>query len=331
MSLISRKIALLGVASAALVVSGTFGGGGLARAVTGETTCGYVASGPPGVRGNYLQIQQGEMTRTVTVGRSGRRIVVTGSLQLECAGPEATVDNIDRIFFFSDSVRRLRLDMRSGGLGPGASERGRGADIEVFVRVSGTPAAEGAQLTLAAGRAPNIVTFGRAGGTEEFNLNARRERVDDIDLYIESIDYERSFFHTGLGGGDNTVDGRGPARLRPSLLRGSFHLSPGDNRLFGPSAPSHLHTGAGRDVLVGGPDDDSLLSGGRQDRLDGGAGDDYIVPGAGSDRVDAGTGDDRVSARTDDVVDTIDCGPGNDIASAELEDLVRNCETVSRF
>ena len=318
----------MAAALTASVVGAALTNGAAALAGSDLTTCGYAKSGPPGPRGNYLQIQQSPSRPAVTISRSGRRLVVDERSPLDCTGPVPTVDNIDRIFLLSDGMRKLSLDMRNGGLGPGASEKGAGAEIEVFVRVSGSAGRQGAQLTLLAGGAPNVVTFGRAAGSEQFNLNARRERLDDTDVYVESVDYSRSTFHTGLAGGDNTVDGRGPGRLRPSGFSGIFHMGPGANRIFGPLGESHLHTSGGPDLLVGGPSTDSIIGAAGRDRLIGGGGDDRLSPGSGRDTVDAGGGDDQIST-SDDQVDRIDCGPGEDrVRGAGPEDTVRNCESL---
>ena len=321
-----------GVAIAALALAGLVAAGGGSSAVAGSagTTCAYAESGPAGPRGNYLQVHQPAPSGIVTISRSGRRIMVSERGTVGCTGRAATVDNVDRIFLLSDSSRRLVLNMRTGGLGPGASEKGAGADIEVFLRVAGGSGRQPVRLTVLAGKGPNVVTFGRAAGSEQFNLNARRERLDDTDVYIESIDYSSSLFLSGLGAGENTIDGRGPGRLRPSMLTGWFHIGPGDNRIYASSGGgSHLHTDEGSDLLVAGPNGDTLIGRAGRDRLLGANGVDRMSPGPGRDFVDAGRGDDLIGNYDDDV-DTIDCGPGNDTARAGEEDILRDCENVTR-
>jgi hypothetical protein len=174
------------------------------------------------------------------------------------------------------------------------------------------------------------VTYGRAAGGDEFNLNSKRERIDDADVYMESPGGGGAIFSSKLGAGDNTIDGRGSGPLAPSGLSGVFETGRGADRIFGPAAQSGIFSGPGPDLVVSGnpySDGDKLVSGPGPDQLKGGAGNNWIQPGSESDRVDAGAGDDKIFTSDNDV-DRIDCGSGLDRVRAGVEDLLRNCETV---
>lgn len=323
--------------SACLVLAAAFaaGSGTLAAAGT-DPTCTYVESGPAGARGNYIEIRQpqsapfGPGVHVTTIER--RRIAVTAAgADLDC-GTRPTVDNIDGIYLIGDGARRLTLDLDAGPLGPGATERGPGAEIEVFLRGGPGSGKQRAKIIVESGRGPNVVTVGRAAGTEQLNLNARRERRDDSDVFVENLSLEGSWLKLGLRGGDDTVDARGPGQLRPSELTARLHVGTGDNTVLAPNAPevNHVYARAGSDLLIGGRYRDELESGGGRDRLFGGWGRDVLQPGNGRDVVNAGRGNDSVWS-PDDHVDWIDCGPGEDTAVVSEVDHVRNCEAVSRY
>lgn len=311
--------------------------GGPAAAGTGTIGCSYETAGAPGPRGNYLRIDQPAGSGLVTVGRSARRLTVSAPSRVDCGGRTATVDNVDRIFLLAESSRRLKLDLRSGPLGPGVSEEDQGAEIEVFLRVAGA-GDRPLQLTVVAGRRDNRVTIGRNSVGERINLNPNSERLRDTDVFLDSVDYASSSLRSGLGGGDDTVDGRGPGALGPSALRAIVHDPIGDNLVWAPAAVdgNHLHTGRGRDIILGAAHSDpviggdTLIGGPNDDELNGFGGPDRIHTGAGDDTVSAGDGDDRIVA-ADDGHDRVDCGGGTDFVSIGPGDRARrNCENVVR-
>lgn len=305
--------------------AGLAGGEPAAFAGMAETTCAYVQRGPPGPRGNYVDVRQ-LADYSVRVSRSGREIVFSsGGRRLNCAGPRPTVDNVDRLFLHSRGFRLLDLALHTGALGPGASERGRDAEIEIFVRTIDGP--RPGHVRIRSGRAANVVTIGRAGGFEQINLNVRRERGRDSDVFIEK---PGGRVIARLGGRADVFDGRGPGWLRPSTMQARIYGEAGSDRVFAPPRGGSQLSGAdGDDLLVAGPRGDFLLGGEGRDDLIGGPAADLLVSGAGVDFVDAGPGDDSVNDY-DDRVDRIDCGPGDDTAVVGGRDRLRRCEHVTR-
>jgi hypothetical protein len=296
-------------------------GGSAAVAGTGATTCRYVSDGAGFGSGSYIRVDQPVDPPTVFIRRAGRRILlettgVNAPTPVQCSGREPTVDNIDRIVVLGDGTRRVALDLRSGPLGPGATPEGAGPEIELFLRARPEFDRQAAKLTVVAGRAPNVVTLGRTRRSEQVNLNPRRERLDDVDVRIEDLDYDRSFFNAGLRGGDDRIDARGPGPLRPSGLNARFHVGSGDDTVFSSDAAAMT----------------SLISGDGRDRLIGSSRHDEFRPGPGRDVVKAGGGDDFIQDYEERIesIDRFDCGPGRDDALVGAEDRLRSCERVTR-
>jgi Ca2+-binding RTX toxin-like protein len=324
------SLASLALAAGIAVIAGTS-----ATAGTEAISCSYETAGQPGPRGNYLQIVQPVGSGPATISRSGEQVTVDASSRVDCSGRAATIENIDRILLLSESTRRLKLDLRSGGLSPGASEKEPGAEIELFLQVTGTGDRQ-LELTVLAGKGDNRITIGRSQRGERINLNPLREPRDDTDVFIDPVNYQNSGLRVGLGAGDDTVDGRGPGVLEPSALTGFIHDLVGDNLIYATAAENgnQLHTGTGRDILraaahsdplIGG---DVLTGGARRDELYGFGGPDRIDTGPGDDIVSAGDGDDLINA-SDDGSDQVDCGPGHDAVAIGGGDRVRrNCENV---
>jgi RTX calcium-binding nonapeptide repeat (4 copies) len=295
-----------------------------------DVTCAYVRADPPGPRGNRVEITQA--SAKVWITRRGERIVFRhADDSLRCAGPTPTIENIDEIGVGWRAARTLRVDLSNGHLAPGASESGRGADIEILMRAPrGAPTLTGA--TVVSGRRANGIVLGRIVDRQVVNLNQRRERRKDADLHLGPVVPGISRISILPRGGGDVIDARGLPAFAPSDLRAFFFGGGGADRIYASRASGrqYLIGGAGGDLLIGSTASDPIRGRQGADRIFARGGPDGIQSNGGRDRVSAGPGDDRVSAN-DGVRDDIDCGGGTDFARVDGRDRHRRCEQVTRI
>ena len=288
-------------------------------------TCEYVELGRPGADDNELRIHRNG--GSTLIGRSGERIVVDS---VSCTGRTPTVTNIDRIVILTQSTRGLRLDFKSGPLGPGASESGPGAEIEIILPLLPEEPTS-ARLTMTTGNGVNRMTFGRSGDDEVVNLNPKREGRKDVDIIFEEVPENSASATVYTRGGDDTIDARGTGIGGPSAMYLHVHTGNGDDRILGGLGYVYAHAEQknGSDEYVAGARGSFLAPGAGPDVLRGGPGVDRLRPAGGRDDVRAGRGNDDIDS-ADDKVDEVRCGPGTDSVEADAEDILRDCESVSR-
>lgn len=129
--------------------------------------CRYVSSGVPGPKGNRLEIERTADFAMrgyggITLSRDKARIIVAAITlgRIDCSGRTPTVNNLDTIEYDSNLTRTLYLNLQHGPLGPGASEKGRGGEIEIRF---GTLGAQGPgkpiRLSVVSGRRANVLTI----------------------------------------------------------------------------------------------------------------------------------------------------------------------------
>jgi hypothetical protein len=294
-----------------------------------DVRCAYIRADPPGPRGNRVEIAGASAKLGIT--RSGPRILFRhGDDPLGCAGPTPTIENVDEIGVGWRAARTLRVDLTNGPLAPGASESGRGADIEILMRAPrNMPRLTG--VTIVAGARANEILLGRIVDRQVVNFNQRREEREDADLHIGPVVPGISRASILPRGGDDLIDARGLPAFAPSDLRSFFFGAGGDDRIYASQAPGrqYLIGGAGGDLIVGSGGSDPIRAGQGADRILGRSGPDGIQANGGRDRVHAGAGDDRISAN-DGLRDDVDCGAGTDHARVDRPDRLRNCEEVTR-
>lgn len=299
-------------------------------------TCEYVERGAPGPRDNYLEVRRSrtEGPVGVVITRAGNRISVRVSTKISCSGAAATVRSIDEILFLSDGTTLLTLDLRNGPLAPGASERGPGADIEFRIDTpTGGPQDRPTEFAVVVGKRSNQIALGSGPQAEVLNLNPRREKRDDRDVFIDSSwIHQLSGVRVSVGRGADSIDARGVGSSEPfQRMRAYLNGGPGPDRILGSPLVEvgELNGGSGRDRLVAGRLGDRLAGSAGSDVLTGAAGADSIRAGAGRDAIAARAGDDHLILR-DSEVDEADCGTGVDGANADSIDRLRNCENVTR-
>ena len=308
------------LAAAAVVASGALA---VHPGIAAGSSCEYLELGRPGPEDNEIRIRDvGE----VRIGRSGDRIVVSNP----CTGGTPTVNNIDRIVILESSSRSLRLNLKDGPLGPGASGGGPGSEIQILLpQIAENPT--GASLHVLTGKGSNRMTLGRRGEDEVVNLNPKRERRKDADVIFEEVLASEATALLLVGGGDDIIDARGTSIGTPSALDLHVHTDLGDDTVYGGlgSALVHSEEKNGQELLVAGAGFSTFAPGAGADRVRGGPQADILRPGYGRDDVRAGRGDDHVSA-LDEKVDLIHCGPGRDSVIADRGDRLRDCEDVQR-
>jgi hypothetical protein len=294
-------------------------------------SCEYVR------RGKVLRIEQATPQAPIKVRRRGLRIAVLRTrrpyppMAVRCQGGSPTVHNVDRIDFLATRTSKLHLDLAAGPLAPGASERGRGAEIEIFLR-SLVPDADGpmVRLRVASGDRPNRMVLGRLGASDGINLNPARERRDDPDVYLGRSDPQGSSITILPRGGADSVSALGGRTFAGPLgdVTVAVEAEAGRDRLTGSSLAMAY--------LLGGNDPDRLVAAGLGGSLYGMAGDDLLIGRAGSDGMRPGGGEDTIRANggvdlvgaADGRADRIDCGAGDDRAVVDARDRHIGCERV---
>jgi hypothetical protein len=324
-------MAALGAAAFAAVAVGDL----RAQGAT-EPSCEYVRRGAPGPRGNVLVIEQPTLV-AVKVRRAGSRIAVLRTRRpypprpIACSGGNPTVRNVDRIRVLAARINKVQLDLRSGPLAPGASERGQGAEIEVRLgRLGPDASVPRLRVRIASGGRPNKIELGRSGSSDAINLNPNQERHRDPDVFLGPWDPFGSWITILPGGGSDRVTALGGSTFPGPIPDLSITVEGGSgrDRLTGGLAGfSNLIGDQGSDRLVGAAGGGSLYGGQRDDVLIGRAGSDGIRPGGGEDLIRGNGGTDLVGA-ADGRRDRIDCGPGDDRAVVDQLDRVADCERV---
>ncbi len=302
--------------------------------------------------GNTLAISGND---NVLVRRVGDLVLVGTSAgngprdfeQVPCAGPEATVTNLDRVVYRGAPVpprteHQFLLDERGGPLAPGASPEVADPEIEVEVELPQQPQAR-PRVQLLAGEGRDEVVLDGGAGRLRVSLepwpSAGLEphpsgTSPDPDLLVVAPPRTVELKIRGSGGGD-VLDARPLDRhrglIRSLLLAGdsggdallgterSDQLQGGPaDRLFGRGGRDFLYPSAGRDIAVGGSGAD-FISGSR------GSTERDIQP----DSYFGGPGDDYIDARLGGA-DAISCGADVDEAVAGREDELRGgeCERV---
>jgi hypothetical protein len=310
-----RRLAVGGLGAACAIAA--FGWSASASAPRIHSySCRYVEAGAPGRLDNYLVIKAFDPTRQIAhVRRVGRRLRVFLRRPrnfIPCRGGTPTVRNIENIHLFERSHGGLVLDLRGARLGPGVSEPGPAAEIEVFVsgrsHVRGEPSVE---VGLIEGPGNDLVRLGRASeGVEGINLNAAIEQTPDPDVFVEMPSDQQARIRVSGGAGNDRVDGlRADREVRRAV----------------PPLILSVDGGAGIDHIVAGLHRAQLFGGSGNDFVRGTPENDHILPGAGADRVLAGPGPDTVAAR-DGRRDRIDCGGEYDRVTVDANDMATHCE-----
>lgn len=313
-----------------------------------QLSCAYVESGPPGAVGNLLEVTGND---NALVRRDGDLVLVGTSAangprdfkQIDCAGVEATVTNIDRVVYRGTPVpqrseHQFLLDEREGSLAPGASPEASDPEIEVEVVLPNQPRAR-PHVQLLAGEGRDSVQVRAGAGLLEVDLEPSpppRGFTPDADLTVSAPPRTVELKVLGGGGGD-VLDARGLDRRR-SLVRSVLLAGDeGEDTLLGTERGDQLQGGSGPDRLFGRGGRDLLYPSAGADTTMGGAGADFLSGSRGSDEPDVqpdsyfgGAGDDYIDARRGGV-DEVSCGAGTDEAVADREDALRDpagCERL---
>ncbi|HEX5609224.1 MAG TPA: calcium-binding protein [Solirubrobacterales bacterium] len=292
--------------------------------------CAYRSAGPPGPAGNRLVVKGA----SVYVSRQKAAIMVS-YWGPDCSGPQATVDNIDRIVVCADG-EGVQIDQGVGGsFGPGATPERHGSEIEIAV--------EGDHVELFGTRGPDQIEIRTLPGDHvALNTDRRRDGVrPDYDLIV-SGPIPRVLRVRGYKGNDRIdarrLTGMGDARLR-RVIR--LFGDAGDDVILGsPGGEWRLKDGPGDDLVFAGPGDDSVDLNRGHDRVYGGPGHDALFystyerfggrPPDASDRLFGGRGDDVISDHNEHP-DQVHCGPGFDKLDTEPHDRLRDSDCERRL
>lgn len=140
----------------------------------------------------------------------------------------------------------------------------------------------------------SVLRFG-AGITAEKIVFTRK----DNDAYIEYTDtHEKIKLRDWFRSTEDQLDGisfaDGTYWSKEELIRRAedFHITDGDDELFGSDWENEIDGKGGNDRLYGRGGNDHLLGGEGDDRLEGGDGDDLLDGGVGNDYLVGGEGDD---------------------------------------
>jgi hypothetical protein len=280
--------------------------------------CEYVEAGPPGPRGNMLVLTQrgGE----IELRRDGPRIEIAYN---KCAGPQATVHNVDRIVLHADgdTVRILETD---GPFAPGATPERAGSEIEIVadtnrLEVSGSDRDDSIRAaTLPSGRVAVDLDVAADGRRPDYDVVA----TNGIPAVLKL---------SGGGGGD-LIDARRVTGMGDLSLHHVVRLigGPGADTILGsPNMDWRIKDGSGNDLVLAGGGDDEVDFGRGRDRTYRGPGDDSLSysawerfsgspPDAG-DRLYGGSGRDYLSDLNRHR-DEFHCGPGSDLVDTEPAD-----------
>jgi hypothetical protein len=276
-------------------------------------TCAYHELGAPGPADNELAITEPEFG-TVQLQRSGQEILVINRppgmppATTPCTGPQATVENIDRVLVTIPAQDPTEytffwLDESGGLLGPGATPEADGqSEIEVDVE----PTSEAAVLYIKLFGQPGPDQQTIAGGQDQLlqaDLNADQPGQDPeltaryasfLEIYGASGDDAISvpnpgavFEHASIKGeaGNDTL----------SANAADVAGGAGDDVIIGGYWGEFLRGDAGRDRIYGGKGFDHLGGNKGNDYLNGGPGRDVLRGGAGKDKLHGGPGRDRQS------------------------------------
>jgi len=314
-------LAVCGCCLATAALAGAAGGG---KGVFGEY-CRYVEAGPPGPRGNKLVVfnSRGE----TAIRREGRGIRVVNFIRGHCTGDAPTVDNLDRIILRVPHNRgegeEVRINLRGGPFGPGATPEPSGGEIEITADV---PA-----LEVEGGKGPDsMVARTLRDGRIGLDLDGPADRGER--------DYEIVFPHAPfllrLAGnrGRDRLDTRGITNMGVGfrhVIRLLGKLG-SDLILGGPRNEWRIEDGAGNDLVRTGGGNDEVLLGLGHDTVFGGRGRDTLYysvafrlggvnPPDPSDRLFGGPGKDVLSDENRHR-DLLRCGPGLDEFRAEPHD-----------
>ncbi len=326
-------------------------------------SCRFLEKGPPGPRGDVLEVNPGAYP-VIELYREGRRIRVfevqtiafyRDAIPLRnCSG--ATVANIDRIHISAPralvvnlSGRKISVDGRGptrrsagGPLGPGATRESHGSEIEVTMAPSKFDSF--GFVYLGSRRADSISVGRLASGGVGANLDVGADGGHpDLDVIRPSPHAQNvrggNVLFVGFGGSDR-FDGGGKDRpyARPLERDSQFTLvgGRGDDVLLGHPGWDTMQAGAGRDLLRGGRGNDGepCCGGGLED----GAGDDRVYGGPGVDVLgspgDVGPGNDVIFGgpggdvfyQHDGSRDVVNCGSGRELdIQSDGFDVRRSC------
>jgi PKD repeat protein len=292
---------------------------------------------------------------SVSIGRSGSNLQVSGADNPDPSCGGSTVDNVDTIKVYGGGGNeQVTLDLANGPLGPGATAESSGtSEIEVALALGGGDDA----VSVQGGNANDKFTVGVGG----LNLNGD----SDADVRLASVED----LTLGGGGGTDTLSaaggqGTGGAYAKPvTLTGGSSHdvltgglaadMAQGGD---GNDTFKALSVADGADTFDGGTGSDAVTYGARvtavRVSLDGVAndgdsngaeGDDIrvdvekVTGGRGNDSIDdggqvvkntfqGGPGADTLNA-ADGVAknDTVDGGTGTDSCTVDAGDTVISC------
>jgi hypothetical protein len=273
--------------------------------------CHYVATGPPGPRGNMLLID-GSANR-VTLRREGEAILAVYpqagvEAVLDCEGPQATVRNLDRIVYLPPYEwhvsHRLTLDESGGLLQPGATPEPGGEEIEIVAKFPKEPPHKWSGIAVAGTAGVDWIRVGglRRGWTGVNADTGRDGAHPDVDVFVFAA--RRAHFQLEGGAGEDRLagNGRGSEFIGP-MIQGSLSLR-GEE---------------GNDIVLGGPQRDNALGGAGEDIIYARGGDDWLVGNEGRDQLHGGLGDDLLTAGSDEsepAYDFLSGGPGHDALHA---------------
>lgn len=272
----------LGVVAATAVLMTVLGGGSAVGQQT--TTCEFNAGS-----GELRLRSTGTLTRVMRVSDE-IRVLIPGQT-ITCSGSAPTVDAVDLIRVNTNA--EFVIDLRNGGLGPGATDEGDGSsEIEiraVFNRTGG--------VRVRGSTGPDQIHMGVVNGTRAINLNAD-ESSPDADVTIVGGSPAISVLGRD---GDDVISGYGGSGFDGPL-----------------ETTTAISAGKGKDQVVGTD---------RRDLIGGGSGADIIDGKGGRDRIRSQAGNDVLKLR-DGVRDVVTCGNGDDNAQADAVDKIRGCERV---
>jgi Ca2+-binding RTX toxin-like protein len=252
------------------------------------------------------------VTAVVAEGSSATLVVSGGALHfglVPVACGAATTTNTDSISIAGNpgTSETLKLDMRGGVFGPGATPEPNNAEIEI--------------ATALGDAADRVVVYGTEGNDYfAAGQNGFATSSDgDVDITFAPGAFS---LEVHLLGGDDYFNGRGESGaglhfLGPITATGG----PGNESLLrGSSEPDQLDGGPGNDVVRGQEGDDVLLGGEGDDSLGGGGENDTMDGGPGVDQFLGSSGDDLMLAHDEEADAELNGGPGADEARVDVLD-----------
>lgn len=291
--------------------------------------CTYLPFGPPGPAGNRLVVVGDE----VFVFRDGAEIGVSYDGP-SCSGPQATVNNVDRILVRTGAAG-VTVDQGDGGrFAPGATRESGGSEIEFSI--------DSDRVEVVGTRGADVIRIRTRARRVSLNLNPDLDGSrPDYDLAILG-GIPRSLRVRGYKGGDR-IDARQVRRMGDAYGRHVLRLfgDAGDDVIIGsPNGEFRLKDGPGNDLVIGGPGGDDLSVNRGHDTVYGGPGNDGIAyetferfvgrPPDVADRFFGGPGDDVISDHNG-RRDEIHCGPGFDRLIPEPREHLRDTDCERRY